>query len=381
LSRLYWIDLNKFDTKTDKATFWEMCRELSISGYDVCFVTSYQKEKVFPQNFENLKYEMRYMYSPPVPVFFRIILILQLILMLAREMKHGDLILVQPAALIVAFVAHYRGGHVHLDFRTLPCDIISFKGELDRLIFWKYTLKLFLKKADSFSFITESLKREVEKEFQTRFDHYVIWTSAVNTEMFDLPKNAHQDHDSRIIQLFYHGHMTIQRGIVTLIQAFAKVLRQEKIDIRLDFVGDGVEMDSIKQVVKDLGLEKNIRFAGLQPYCAIPDLIGMADICISPLPDKLEWNVSSPLKVFEYLACGKPVVVTPIPAHKEVLGDLPGIVYAKNDGEDALAEAILDACHNLKTLQAKADDLRGFVLEKYTWHHQAENLKGYLKFV
>lgn len=374
--KIYWIDLNQFDTKTDKATFLEVCNQLVQNDYEVCLVTSYKKDQIIPPHFKG---EMKYIYSPSLPLFFRIILIMRIIQQLTKEIKRGDLIIIQPAALAISRWAHAKGANVHLDFRTLPCDIISLKGELDRLIYWRLSIKLFLRQVDSFSFITESLKREIEKEFRCQFDDYAIWTSAVNTEMFSIAPGGDDSPASKTIQLFYHGHMTKKRGIPTLIRAMADVVKDERTDVMLRLVGSGVELDDIKQIAEAAGMQQYIQFTGLQAYESMPKLISMADICISPLPDRVEWNVSSPLKVFEYLACGKPVIVTPIPAHREVLGEMAGIIYAKDDGEKALTEAIIEACRNIPSLKSKSEDLRQFVLKKYTWQHQAKSLIDYLR--
>ncbi len=65
-----------------------------------------------------------------------------------------------------------------------------------------------------------------------------------------------------------------------------------------------------------LGVDDQVQFRGFVPYEHVADEIAQADVCICPLPDRLEWNVSSPLKVFEYMACAKPMILTPIPAPK-----------------------------------------------------------------
>ncbi len=74
--------------------------------------------------------------------------------------------------------------------------------------------------------------------------------------------------------------------------------------------------------------------------------IAKADCGIYPLPDRPEWNVSSPLKVFEYMACGKPIILTPIPAHKDVLGDEGFVIWTKSDKAVDIAEAIMYAMDN-----------------------------------
>lgn len=376
MKRIFWADLNYFDLKTDKSTFIEICKELAHNGYQVCFMTSFKKSKFIP---EDLNYHFQYIYVPAVPFLFRPVLIFRMWLILLKKLKPGDLLICQPAALALSLAAKKKKSKVHLDFRTLPCDIVSWKGHLDRYIFWTLMLKWFLKKADSFSFITETLKSEVEKEFKFHFPDDVIWSSAVNTELFKvLP---HKREDTKPLHFFYHGHITIKRGILTFINAFAQVIEDGNKDIFLTIAGDGPELEFIKKSTDDLGIKEHVRFLGLQPYEAMPGLINEADICVSPLPNRIEWNVSSPLKVFEYLACGKPVLLTPIPAHRDVLGDMDGIIYTKGDDEKAFVSGITEACEKVGFLQAQSNSLRDFVSRRYTWEQQGKVLIAHLRKV
>jgi glycosyltransferase involved in cell wall biosynthesis len=321
---------------------------------------------------------MKYIYSPPLPFLYRLILIFRIAFFLGKTLRPGDIVIVQPAALPLSVVAGRKGAQTHLDVRTIPCDIISWKGHLDRYIYWKCMLKWFMGKARSYSFITEALKKSVEDEFGVSFSDYVIWTSAVNTDLFHIMNYAAEAQPDPRIQLFYHGHMAVKRGLPTMIRGFASVVKNVHQDIYLKMVGDGIEYPLIKKAAEDAGVQDHVEFVGLQPYESIPELINRADICICPLPDREEWNVSSPLKVFEYLACGKPIICTPIPAHTDLLKDLPGIIYTDGEDEAAIAQAIMEACRDLDDLKTRAVERREFVVSKYTWKKQAQALHDYL---
>ena len=103
-------------------------------------------------------------------------------------------------------------------------------------------------------------------------------------------------------------------------------------------VGDGPERPELEQLAKALGVETKVRFRGLIPYESVAAEIAKADVCICPLPDRLEWNVSSPLKVFEYMACAKPMILTPIPAHKDVLPASEFVVWTHGFESSDFAE-------------------------------------------
>ena len=60
-------------------------------------------------------------------------------------------------------------------------------------------------------------------------------------------------------------------------------------------------------------------------YEDVPKYISMSDVAIIPLPDMHYWRSQSPLKLLEYLAMTKTVIISDIPAHRAVIGDACGI--------------------------------------------------------
>jgi glycosyltransferase involved in cell wall biosynthesis len=96
---------------------------------------------------------------------------------------------------------------------------------------------------------------------------------------------------------------------------------------------------------------------------------------ILPFQDWHGWNVSSPIKLFEYLACGKPVVVTDIPAHRNVLKDAEFAFWARQSSPEHIAGAIRQAYERRKDFGHMASNARQFVMGEYTWERQAEKLK------
>ena len=108
------------------------------------------------------------------------------------------------------------------------------------------------------------------------------------------------------------------------------------------------------------------------------DEIALADVCICPLPDRLEWNVSSPLKVFEYMACAKPMILTPIPAHKDVLGETNFVVWTFGFEPSDFHRAILSAFELRTRLDIDAKNATCIVRGHFEWSAQANALDQYL---
>lgn len=372
--RVYWIDLFRFDTRVDKSTYIEMCNELTDMGCSVVYLTSYYAEKIIPKS---ARFTMHYIYSPKIPVLFRLILIFRIALFLIGRIQKTDLIINQPNGMLFAVLAFFKPCGLHLDIRTLPVGIRTAKNKLDRLLYWKLSIRLFHGRYNSFSFITSSLKKAVEDEFKLNFPDYAIWSSGVNTKMFYIDRA--QYYTQSTVRLLYHGQIAVERGLLELLKAIKMIVVSGRADIKLTLAGSGPDIDILKKYAEENGIAGRVHFTGLLPYEQMPACINAADIGVCPLPDNPGWNVSSPLKVFEYLACGKPVICTPIPAHTDILSDLDGVIIAGGEDDKALAAAIIKAYAQLETLKKQAPALREFVEMKYTWKIQAANLTGYLR--
>jgi teichuronic acid biosynthesis glycosyltransferase TuaH len=115
-----------------------------------------------------------------------------------------------------------------------------------------------------------------------------------------------------------------------------------------------------------------VHFKGPVPYEMMPAVLKGFDVAIIPFKkDKVSNNIF-PLKLFEYLGSGKPVVSTDFnPDLKEFTGET--VFYCKNSEEfsNALNAALNDTdAQKLKRLEVAADN---------TWEHRAMEIKDLLK--
>lgn len=96
-----------------------------------------------------------------------------------------------------------------------------------------------------------------------------------------------------------------------------------------DIVGDGSCMSEFKHKVSQLSLTEKFAFHGYQNKDSVQEIIKNADVCIAPLTgSRLKKTGASPLKVFEYLAMGKPVVTTDCGSNKHILNQHSMIAFA-----------------------------------------------------
>lgn len=369
---IIWLAPDRFDQKPDKSTWLEMARCLSDSNWKVTILTGRKDPNadLGPQ-FRELVTWLR-----PVefPFLFRISLLFAMARWLRRNASADDIIVMNEDALwLVPFLQRIGIRFIHLDFRTLPVDSQRWKRRLDRWLSWRFAIRRFAPKVQGYSFITERLREEVEREFALNATDYVIWQSGVNTDRFK-PRCVKRTGDAKGFRLFYHGSISRNRGLGLVIDAIA--LGGLPDDFRFVIVGDGVERADLERQARELGVDRQVEFRGFVPYEKIVDEICQADVCICPLPDRLEWNVSSPLKVFEYMACGKPMILTPIPAHEDVVGGRDFVLFTKGLAPRNFLDAIIESVSSGPARCADAG--RALVCERYDWRVQALGLHRYL---
>lgn len=80
-------------------------------------------------------------------------------------------------------------------------------------------------------------------------------------------------------------------------------------------------MNELRTLASDLSVEDRVIFTGIQPYAELPGYIACMDACTIPLAPPQWADIALPNKFFEYSACGKPIVMRPIPDVMKIGGD------------------------------------------------------------
>jgi glycosyltransferase involved in cell wall biosynthesis len=142
-------------------------------------------------------------------------------------------------------------------------------------------------------------------------------------------------------------------------------------------VGDGVNKTKIENLVLSMGLDKAVTFTGSVPPDEVPFLLSAADITVAPYKkmDVEFWG--SPMKLFEYMASGTPLITSSIGQLSEIIkNDENGLLV--EPGDICALSLAMERLINNPTLgnhlshNARVDVERSFSWEKYI--DQLENL-------
>jgi glycosyltransferase involved in cell wall biosynthesis len=140
--------------------------------------------------------------------------------------------------------------------------------------------------------------------------------------------------------------------------------------LRLVIAGDGPLRSELVRAITSAGLARTAVFTGSIPHEQVPALIRSFDLALAPY-DRFERPFYfSPLKLFEYMACGIPVVAADLGQIAEIVDGDSGRIYPAGDLEGlaaACAELLSDPVLRRRQGEAAADKVRS----RHTWDHNA----------
>lgn len=160
-------------------------------------------------------------------------------------------------------------------------------------------------------------------------DKVHVLPNGVNTERFSAVCSIRSSL-ARPFTIGFVGTLKPWHGVDILINCFAQLHSRYK-EINLLIVGDGPEYHTLQQQIIDLGLERAIHMTGAVAPSLIPKYYTMMDVGVAPYPDSISFYFS-PLKVFEYMAAGLPVVASDIGQISEVVQhEENGLLYRPSE--------------------------------------------------
>ena len=120
---------------------------------------------------------------------------------------------------------------------------------------------------------------------------------------------------------------------------------------------------NLKKLSYSLKIENNVLFTGKIPFFKIPEFIAASDIGISPIPPLPIYKISSPTKLFEYMAVGKAFVANKeIYEQEKVVNESKGGLLVNFD-PNSFAKGLLELLNNPVKAEKMGKNGKKWVLE------------------
>lgn len=229
--------------------------------------------------------------------------------------------------------------------------------------------------------VTNKIKIEqFKKDFNLPDNKFLHQPNAVDLKMFEIEKS--QNSAREILKLpknekiiLYTGHLFSWKGVDTLLSA-APLLDKS---IKVYFVG-GTDEDIVSFKEKQKKLEiNNVFIIGRVPHQEIPIWLKSADVLV--LPNTAKENVSkyetSPVKIFEYMASGVPIVASDLPSIRNIVNEKM-VYFFEADDSKSLSNKVIEALNNEKESFSK---IQASLIEvkKYSWEIRTKNITNFIE--
>ena len=225
--------------------------------------------------------------------------------------------------------------------------------------------------------VAPMLKQNLVKEMQLDPDKIEVILNGADTELFAAPKDQMAIREKFGIAsrptITFVGTFQPWHGINLLLDSFVGVQKKNS-NVQMLLVGEGGGRAEAKQRVEREGWDNAVQFLGRLENRAVADILAITDVAVIPFPYLKSDIVGSPLKIFEYMAAGCPIVASWAPIHDVIEHAVTGLRVPPADA-DALAEMLAHVLADADLRARLGMRARQVALERYSWDNTIQQLE------
>jgi len=200
---------------------------------------------------------------------------------------------------------------------------------------------------------------------QTGRKQVTVVPNAANTSVFTPDATPMEGLPAKYVAFF--GALAAWQGVDTMLAAAAHEDWPD--DVSLVVMGDGVHRGNVEATV---ALNPRVKYLGVMPYREVPRVVVGSIAGLSPkagMPRVMDY--ASPLKPFETLACGVPVIVTDFPGQADLIRECDCGLVIPPDDPAALARAVAELAADPERAAAMGRRGRETVVANHSWDKRA----------
>ncbi|KZL51233.1 group 1 glycosyl transferase [Nodularia spumigena CENA596] len=232
-------------------------------------------------------------------------------------------------------------------------------------------------RCDRFIVLSKAFGNILHQQYQIPWSRIHIIPGGVNLQWFqaNLSRQAARKQldwpENRRI-LFTSRRLVQRVGIDKLLQALA-IIKPQVPDVWLAIAGRGHLQATLQQQVKELGLEDNVKFLGFLPDAQLPLAYQAAELTVMPSQSFEGFG----LAIIESLACGTPVLCTPIGGMPEILASFSPDLITNSAEASAIAEKLAQILLGNLSIPAR-EICREYAVNNFDWQQIAQKVRHVL---
>lgn len=257
----------------------------------------------------------------------------------------------------------------------------GYKTVYDAHNFPQHNTRIFLKLISKVRWIIANTSGTAVEFIKRGFTQVLIAPNGVdlqtfnfNREVSSLREELNLPRNSKIVM--YIGHLYVWKGVDVILEAAARL--KERRDIEFILVGGTPEdIRKYKYIIEKKHIP-NFTLIGYQKKDRIPLYLKASDILLLPnIPTSKESEFyTSPIKMFEYMASGVPIIASDLLSIKEVLNNETAYMFKAGDSL-ALSSVIEEVLSNNVESNRRAENARE-KSKKFSWSNRARSILEFI---
>jgi len=179
------------------------------------------------------------------------------------------------------------------------------------------------------------------------------------------------------IHLLTVRNLEPRMGIENLLKSI-RILKRGPDEIHLILGGEGIEMRNLKRLIKEYGLLNDVTMAGFIPPDILSEYYGAADFFVLPTRSLEGFGLVTP----ESMACGTPVLGTPVGGTREILSGFDSRFLFRDTSPESMSEGIRRAVGEYFVRKKQYKQLRldchEYAAKNYSWERHTDQLRAML---
>jgi glycosyltransferase involved in cell wall biosynthesis len=267
----------------------------------------------------------------------------------------------------------------HLEYELLNEGKISFRY-WPQLTIRKWIERFCLKKSSKIMVLSRYIKRKIEHTHKIPSHHFDVNPGGVDLKRFRPFGNRRQiKRELRLpenkIHLLTVRNLEPRMGLDNLIKSI-KDINSVRNNAHLTICGDGPEKKNLQQLINELDLIKEVTLTGFIPSELLPKFYNAADFFILPTRKLEGFGLVTP----ESMACGTPVVGTPVGGTQEILSSFDSNFLCRDSSPEAIADGIQKIIklhfNDRKIYENLRMRCREHVKNSYSWQRHINQLSS-----